>query len=97
VKLKNEEKNGWTKNRAGGDGLAVFDGSEREVVGLGIPMWLVNACLKQETDLSEHNKEFALERRYGAAWSSIKDLSQVVPGLLVEVEDGKEKVLIWLK
>jgi hypothetical protein len=77
--------------------LLVYDGSERKVVRLGVPMWVVNACLEAGVDVSEHNRDFDFEQRFKVDWQSIKDLSQVGPGLLVEAVDDQEKVLIWLK
>lgn len=37
------------------------------------------------------------KKRYNVAWRSVRDLSRVGPGLLVEVVDERSRVLICLK
>ena len=41
--------------------------------------------------------EIDFKDRYDFDWSEIKDLNRIGPGLLVEVEDEENKILIWLK
>lgn len=77
--------------------LLIHDNAEHRIVKLSVPLWIVNACLKAGVEIAEHDHDFDFEKRYDLAWRSIKDLSQVGPGLLVEVVDDKDKVLIWLK
>lgn len=87
-------------NREGRPGrlcLLVYDGQERKLVRLTIPMWIVNACLDAGLKQAEHDGDFDIDEKVEVDWQSIKDLSQVGPGLLVEVVEENEKVLIWLK
>jgi hypothetical protein len=77
--------------------LLVHERSSHKIVKLSVPMWIVEACLKAGAEAAEGNDEFKFERRYELDWRSIRDLSKVGPGLLVEVEDDQDKVLIWLE
>lgn len=77
--------------------LLVHDNSSHKIVKLSVPMWIVEACLEAGAEAAEGKDEFRFERRYELDWRSIKDLSKVGPGLLVEVEDDQNKVLIWLE
>jgi hypothetical protein len=78
--------------------LLIYDGAERKLVKMGLPLWVVEAGLKPEKDSADcRRRDFQLGHRYNIAWRSIIDVSQLGPGLLVEVVDEKAKILIWLK
>ncbi|MEW5902082.1 MAG: hypothetical protein AB1715_11515 [Acidobacteriota bacterium] len=78
--------------------LLVYDGSDRKVVRIGVPMWLVNACLKAGTEAAEHDSDdLDFEKQYEIAWRSVRDLDKIGPGLLVEVVDEQDRVLVWLR
>jgi hypothetical protein len=77
--------------------LLVHDSSSHKIIKLSVPMWIVEACLKAGAEAAEEKDEFKFERRYDLEWRSIKDLSRVGPGLLVELEDDQDRVLIWLE
>jgi hypothetical protein len=78
--------------------LLVYDRAERKMVKIGLPLWVVKAGLRPESDsFGLSRRDFELDHRYNIAWRSVNDLSQLGPGLLVEVVDEKVKILIWLK
>ncbi len=77
--------------------LLVHDSSSDKLVKLSVPMWIVEACLEAGAEAAEGKDEFKFERRYKVDWRSIEDLSGVGPGLLVQVEDEQNRVLIWLE
>ncbi len=77
----------------------VYDGRERELVKVAIPMWLTRTVLK-------HNGKSHVRRHQGAAgryvdldWGNLEGLSRLGPGLLLQVEDMREntRVLVWLE
>lgn len=87
-------------NRVGRPGrlcLLVYDGSEQQLVKLSFPMWIVNACLDAGLKEAEGEGDFDIHGNVDLDWQSIKDLSQIGPGLLLEVVEENERVLIWLK
>ncbi len=77
--------------------LLVHDSSSDKLIKLSVPTWIVDACLKAGAEATEEKDEFKFERRYKVDWRSIEDLSGVGPGLLVQVEDEQNRVLIWLE
>jgi hypothetical protein len=77
--------------------LLVYDRGERQVVRLSVPMWIVEAGVDAGAAESHGRRDFDLGKRYDVDWRAIKDLGSFGPGLLVSIEDEKDRVLIWLK
>ena len=77
--------------------LLIYDGSDRDVIEITAPLWLVNGCIDLGMSVAERENEFDFEERYDFDWEAIRDLGQIGPGLLVEVDDEDGRVLIWLK
>ncbi|MGB8953122.1 MAG: hypothetical protein WCC06_10735 [Candidatus Aminicenantales bacterium] len=88
----------YRKGRAHRLFIIVHEYPEDEIIRVSVPLWLVNACVSLGLKYGESDHEFReLEERYSIDWRAIKDFGQFGPGLLVEVNDEKSKVLIWLK
>lgn len=77
--------------------LLIYEGSDCKLVRLSVPLWLVNGCLELGMEAAEKENEFDFEDRYDFDWRAIKDLGQFGKGLLVEVEDEEDWILIWLE
>lgn len=77
--------------------ILIYEGKENKIIKVSTPIWLVNGCLDMGMWAAENESEIDFEDRYDFDWSEIKDLSRIGSGLLVEVEDEKNKILIWLK
>lgn len=77
--------------------VLIYDGSDRNLIQVTAPLWLVNGCMDLGMEIAE--KDYDFEERYDFDWRGLKDLGQVGPGLLVEVVDSEDetKILIWLK
>jgi len=73
--------------------VLVYDGSSGELIKATAALWLVNGCLDLGTKAAEWSGDF--EGDFEFDWRAIKDLGQVGPGLLIEVEDERDRVLIW--
>ena len=77
--------------------LLVYDRGERQVVRLSVPIWIVEAGLDAGMRESADRHDSGLRKRYDVDWRAIKDLASFGPGLLVSIDDEKDRVLIWLK
>jgi len=77
--------------------ILIYEGKENKIIKVSTPIWLVDSCLDMGIWAAERESEIDFEDRYDFDLSEIKDLSRIGSGLLVEVEDEKNKILIWLK
>ena len=77
--------------------ILIYEGKENKIIKVSTPIWLVNGCLDMGMWAAENESEIDFEDHYDFDLSEIKDLSRIGSGLLVEVEDEKNKILIWLK
>lgn len=77
--------------------ILVYEGSERKLIKVSSPLWVVNSCMDLGMELAENDSEVDFEERYDFDWRDFKDLRQFGPGLLVEVDDEEDKILIWLQ
>lgn len=77
--------------------ILIYEGKENKIIKVSTPIWLVNGCLDMGMWAAENESEIDFEDRYDFDLSEIKDLSRIGSGLLVEIEDEKNKILIWLK
>lgn len=77
--------------------VLVHEGRSRKIVIVRIPIWIVNSCLKLGWKAVQYNRDFGCVRKYEVDWKGMKSLSQFGPGLLVQVEDERDRILIWLK
>lgn len=93
-----QQENPAREGRAHRLSLLIHDSSSDEIIRLTVPLWLVHACMDLGTEAAEHkNHHFDYNERYEADWKALKDLGQFGPGLLVAVDDERDKILIWLK
>lgn len=79
--------------------ILVYDGDDRELVGLSVKKGLMKKILKNEgisagKDGDKYTKKYA---RFDL--DKITDLDRLGPGLLVEVEDMEDNshIMIWLE
>lgn len=77
--------------------ILIYEGKENKIIKVSTPIWLVNGCLDMGMWAAERESEIDFEEHYDFDLSEIKDLSRIGSGLLVEVEDERNKILIWLK
>jgi hypothetical protein len=78
--------------------VCVYDHEEDQIVKLTVPLWLVNFALNVGLEAAEHDREFRKwDGRFDFDWRALKDLGQFGPGLLVAVDDDRDKVLVWLR
>jgi len=77
--------------------VLIFEGSDRKIIKVSAPLWIANACMDLGMWAAEKDNEFDFEERYDIDWREIRDFGQIGPGLLVEVDDEEDKILIWLE
>ena len=78
--------------------LLIHEGSEDQIVRLSVPIWLVNFGIKVGMKAVEHeHRSDKWKDRYEFDWRAIRDLGRIGPGLLVAVDEERDKVLIWLE
>jgi hypothetical protein len=77
--------------------ILVLDAGEGEIVRVSLPLWLVkwglDAGMKDDAD----GHDFNARKRYDFAWKAVRDLDRFGQGLLVSLEENRDRVLIWLK
>ncbi len=84
------------EGRASSIRVLVYEASERQLVKVSAPFWLVNTCMDIGIKAADEEEGFEFDEQYDFDWRDIKDLEKLGPGLLVEIEDEESKVLIWL-
>jgi hypothetical protein len=79
--------------------MLIYDGESRDLIRISVPMWLVNLCLKVGLKYAEYDIEKSTSPYFDLNLKKLTDLSELGPGLLLEVEDLEENthVLIWLE
>ena len=78
--------------------LLLYDGGDRKLIGLTVPLKVVEKSLKAYDD-SEYQKFQRYSRKYlRTPVQEIRDLHQLGPGLLAEIEVVQDNthILIWL-
>ncbi len=75
--------------------ILVYESSDCEVIKVTAPFWIVNACMDIASNSSEDD-DFDFEDRYDFDWRDIKELRQIGPGLLIDIDDEESRVLIWI-
>lgn len=78
--------------------LLIHEDSEDQIVKVSVPIWLVNFGIKVGMKAAEHDPHSnKWEDRYEFDRRAVKDLGRFGPGLLVAVDDERDKILIWLE
>ncbi len=79
--------------------VLIYEGSDRDLIQVSAPLWLVNRCMDIGAGIAEENNDFDFENRFDFDLRELKNLGQVGTGLLVDVNDIEDetRILIWLK
>jgi len=77
--------------------LLIHDAEENQVVRLSVPIWIVDACLAAGMQALDNGHDYDAREHFDLDWKAVKDLGQYGPGLLVAVEEERDRILIWLK
>lgn len=77
--------------------LMVYDGDERKLIQVSVPLWIVDACMDLAGDSDSEDRVHRLEDRYDIEWKAIKDLGRFGPGLLASIIDERSRILIWIQ
>jgi hypothetical protein len=85
------------EGRANSIRVLVYEASERQIVKVSAPFWLINTCMDIGIKASDEEEGFEFDEHYDFDWKDLKNLETLGPGLLVEIEDEESKVLIWLE
>ena len=93
-----ENGNPHRRNRAHELCLLVHEDRKDELVRVVIPLWLVKASIHLGGERAEHESEFGrIEDRYEFDWGVLSAVEEIGPGLLVDVTDANDKILVWLR
>jgi hypothetical protein len=75
--------------------VLIYNECDYELIKISTPFWLVNSCM--DIGIKDSDGEFFdIDDRYDIDWTDIKKLEEMGPGLLVDIDDEQNKVLIWL-
>jgi hypothetical protein len=77
--------------------ILIHDAEDGTLVRLSVPLWLVNLGLKSGLKAEADGHDFDVRTRYDLEWRSIPHVERFGRGLLVSVEDGRSRVLVWLR
>jgi len=77
--------------------ILVYEKKDRRIVRLTTPVWMVDECSDLGYWIEEGKDEFDLEIRYDFDRSKFRNLKHKRPGLLAEINDRGNRVLIWLE
>jgi hypothetical protein len=77
--------------------VLIYTRSSRELVTIEAPVWIVDQGLEIGSELSDYEEDIDFNQRYDFDWEGISGLCDIGPGLLVEVEDEKSRLLVWLE
>ena len=77
--------------------ILVLDRDEQSVVRVSVPMWLVKLGLDMGARGDADGHDFNYRKRYDLDWKAVRDLDRYGRGLLVALEEKRDKVLIWLR
>ncbi len=77
--------------------LLIYDGSSDELIRLETPLWVIHAAMDIGEEDEKHHRRSDYEDRYEVDWQALKDLGRFGPGLLVSLDDERNKILIWLR
>jgi len=76
--------------------VLVYDGNSRELVEVQTPLWIVRGALDIGLHFAQHEDDRHWGKRYDFDRKALSDISRFGRGLLVQVDDDRDKVLIWL-
>jgi hypothetical protein len=79
--------------------MLVYDGESRELVSGSFPMWLVKLAGEKNEEHGTRRSHEVASRYVDFDRCSMREISRLGPGLLVQVDDGDEgtHVLLWLE
>lgn len=77
--------------------LLIYAGEECDLVRIDAPFWLLDMGMDFERE-TRHSRSRRLEDGYDFEWrEELRDLRKAGPGLLVEIEENGNRVLIWIE
>jgi hypothetical protein len=76
--------------------VLVYDGDSRQIVQVETPLWIVHTAMDIGMHFAEHENDKKWGKRYDFDWKALSDFRQFGRGILVEVDDDDDKVLVWL-
>jgi hypothetical protein len=77
--------------------ILVYDKDERKIVKIKTSVGLVDQCSDLGYWIDEGKDEFDLEIRYDFDRRKFRNLRHKRPGLLTEINDRGNRILIWLE
>ena len=78
--------------------LLVHDASDGELVRVDVPLWLVLPFAEVGVEVIEHDHRFEKwEDRYEFDRRALRHLEDWGPGLLIDVREDNDHVLVWLR
>lgn len=77
--------------------ILIYDGSDRQIVELTVPLWLANNYLELGEEIDDIERDLDFEKHYEFDWDCFDNLGDLGPGLLIEIDDNNSKILLWLE
>ncbi len=69
--------------------LLVYEKSDLQLIKIAAPMWLIDTCM-------DHCDTYDIDTDCDFNLSEIRNLKDIGPGMLLEVDSDDSKVLIWI-
>lgn len=77
--------------------ILVYDKVERKIVKIITPVWLADECSDWQYWIDKGKDEYDLEIRYDFNRRKFRNLNRRRPGILAEINERGNRVLIWLE
>jgi len=74
----------------------IYDRSSRKLVKIIAPFWLVEIGSDADDWVSDEREEYEFARKYDMDWSGLEGLNRIGPGLVVDIDDEGNRILIWV-
>ena len=78
--------------------ILAYSAENGELIRGRLPLWMIRAALRVGLEAAEHQGELEEWRdRYDFDGRILRELDRLGCGLLIEIDDGADQVLIWLE
>ncbi len=94
-----EKPNFFKSRKTTSINIFVYDGESKDVVRVSLPLWLFNLCVDIAEDFDDDPKYLRKHSKWDCDidFHALKKLSKLGPGPVMEVRDGENLILIWMR
>ncbi len=90
----------WRSGKVSSLNIFVYDRESKDIVKVSVPIWLFNFCIDIADEVGfGKGKKFVKNSKWECEidYHSLKNLSKLGPGVIMEVKDENSSILIWMR